>query len=95
MTETWRESDLVISYPNWGDRGRMRGSSVYPPGKLHRPTCRYLAADRRTYASHPSHVYSMTAERWKETVDRVGSYNKHTICTVCCADLKGTLPESD
>jgi hypothetical protein len=84
---SWRTAEYVISYPNWGDRGRMRGSSVSAPGALHRPSCRYLSVEARLGANSPAHVYETTLGQWAADVAKSGSYTEFKVCQVCCADV--------
>lgn len=83
----WRGSEFVVSYPDTGDRGRMRGSSYYPPGTLHRPTCGLLSEGRRVGAMNPSNVYETTLDEFKELANQHGVGNKFRVCQRCCKDV--------
>lgn len=91
----WRSAEFVISFPNFGDRGRMRGSSYHAPGTLHRPSCRYLTVERRAQAWQPARVHAETIHSWEESVRRCGDYTQFKVCTVCCADMVGKVSTSD
>jgi len=90
--QSWRQAELVISYPNWGDRGRMRGSSASAPGTLHRPTCRFMTVGARLNMNAPSNVYDITLESWAQHIEKTGSYTEYKVCQVCCPDLIGSVP---
>ena len=90
----WRKSEYVISFPYTGDRGRMRGSNYHAPGTLHRPFCRYLTVSRRVVASQPADVFTETLASWEESVKKSGWHTDFTVCSACCDDLIGVLPET-
>jgi hypothetical protein len=95
----WRKSEYCISYPNWGDRGRMRGSRVMAPGTLHRPSCRFMAVDYRLNSSNAAQVYVEDKAAFLEILNTgrktykkgsgysVANYKDYKICKVCCADV--------
>lgn len=84
----WRKSEYVISFPDWGDRGRMLGSSAHPTGTLHRPTCRMLTVDRRVLAFAPARVYPTTLESFTKNAHDSGMGGEQKICKHCCRDIK-------
>ena len=83
----WRAGEFALSYPDVGDRGRMRGSSYHAPGTLHRSTCHHLSAAKREMAFTPASVGSTTLDEFRKLVNRSGVGNRYKICKVCCADV--------
>ena len=83
-------SEFVMSFADWGDRGRMRGSSCAPDCVLHRSKCPALWINREDGAllSNPASIYATTESEWKASRGR-GSANKYRICKRCCKDLAG------
>lgn len=93
--QTWRAAEFVIAYTNWGDRGRMRGSSASAPGTLHRSTCRFLAVDTRVHVNSPAHVYAHSVDDYVANVAKAGGYTEYKVCQVCCADVDAPVSVKD
>lgn len=95
--QEWRRAEFVISYPDWGDRGRMLGSTAMPAGTLHRPRCGHLTVERRLDHRQPAKIYTETKENFFNIL-RLGrsksasgygvvNYRDYKICRLCCADV--------
>jgi hypothetical protein len=84
----WRGSEFVNASANWGDRGRMRGSTKSPDAVLHRSNCRMLNRELRAHSEAPAHVHATTVPEFLAPPRYGTQYQEHKICGICCRDIK-------